>query len=59
MGTSYYGGRNTIPAWSVLLFTAFGYFFAVIIGFLKAVTGFDTSINGIIQIVAAFIHPGK
>ncbi|WWD01467.1 OPT family small oligopeptide transporter [Kwoniella sp. B9012] len=59
MGTAYYGGHNTIPAWSVLIFTLFGYFFAIILGFLKAVTGFDTSINGIVQLIAAFLHPGK
>nr|XP_019012500.1 OPT family small oligopeptide transporter [Kwoniella pini CBS 10737]OCF51281.1 OPT family small oligopeptide transporter [Kwoniella pini CBS 10737] len=59
MGTAYFGGRTTIPAWSILLFSFIGYFFAIILGFLKAVTGFDTSINGIIQIIAAFIHPGK
>ncbi|ORY26993.1 OPT oligopeptide transporter protein-domain-containing protein [Naematelia encephala] len=59
MGTAYYGGTNTIPAWSVLLFSVIGYFFAVVIGFLQATTGFQTSVNGIIQIIAAFIHPGK
>lgn len=59
MGTAYYGGQNTIPAWSVLLFTVIGFFFAVILGFLQAVTGFFTSIIGIIQLIAAYIHPGK
>ena len=59
IGTSYFGGKTTIPWWSIILFTAFGYFFAVILGFLQAITGFQTSINGIIQIIAAFVHPGR
>lgn len=59
MGTAYYNGYNTIPAWSVIIFTLIGFFFAIILGFLQAVTGFSTSIVGIIQLIAAYIHPGK
>ncbi len=59
MGTAYYGGTNTIPAWSVLLFTFIAFFFAIVLAFLQAVTGFNTSTKGIVQLIAAYIHPGR
>ncbi len=59
MGTAYYGGQNTIPAWSVLIFTVIAFFFAVVLAFLQAVTGFNTSTKGIVQLVASYIHPGR
>jgi hypothetical protein len=48
-----------MPWWSIILFTVISVFLAIAIGFINATTGFTLSIKYIIQVVAAFIHPGQ
>ncbi|KAF8524054.1 OPT oligopeptide transporter [Hysterangium stoloniferum] len=52
-------GEPLMPWWSVLLFTALSAFLAVFLGFITATTGFNIAVKGAVQILAAFIHPGK
>ncbi|KIJ69505.1 hypothetical protein HYDPIDRAFT_24340 [Hydnomerulius pinastri MD-312] len=48
---------HTLPWWSVIVFTIIAFIFAVILGFICAVTGFQIQTDGIIQVIAAFVHP--
>lgn len=48
-----------MPWWSIILFTVISIFLAVAIGFVYATTGFQLAIKYIMQVVAAFIHPGQ
>ncbi|KAI0700193.1 OPT oligopeptide transporter [Cytidiella melzeri] len=59
IGCSYAAPEPLMPWWSVLLFTAISAVIAVCLGFIAATTGFQISIRYAIQILAAFIHPGK
>ncbi|KAH9478604.1 Oligopeptide transporter 1 [Psilocybe cubensis] len=61
IGCSYAGPHGTvlIPAWSIILFTILSWFVAIVLGFITATTGFSISIKYAIQIIAAFLHPGK
>ncbi|KAI0341506.1 OPT oligopeptide transporter [Trametopsis cervina] len=59
IGCSYAAPEPLMPWWSVLLFTAISAVIAVCLGFIAATTGFQISIKYAIQILAAFIHPGK
>ncbi|KAI0700199.1 OPT oligopeptide transporter [Cytidiella melzeri] len=59
IGCSYATPNPLMPWWSVLLFTAISAVIAVCMGFIAATTGFQISIKYAIQIIAAFIHPGK
>ncbi|KZT10438.1 OPT oligopeptide transporter [Laetiporus sulphureus 93-53] len=59
IGCSYTTGEALLPWWSILLFTVISFFLAVALGFIMATTGFSISVKYAIQILAAFIHPGK
>ncbi|KAH8083293.1 OPT oligopeptide transporter [Cristinia sonorae] len=59
IGCSYTTGEALLPWWSVVLFTAISCLIAVCLGFITATTGFNISIKYAIQVMAAFIHPGK
>ncbi|KAI0088413.1 OPT oligopeptide transporter [Irpex rosettiformis] len=59
IGCSYAAPQPLMPWWSILLFTAISAVIAVCLGFIAATTGFQISIKYTIQILAAFIHPGK
>ncbi|KAF8491247.1 OPT oligopeptide transporter [Gautieria morchelliformis] len=61
IGCMYGSGTSSplMPWWSVLLFTALSAFFAVFLGFITATTGFNISVKGAVQILAAFVHPGQ
>ncbi|EIN12728.1 OPT oligopeptide transporter [Punctularia strigosozonata HHB-11173 SS5] len=59
IGCSYSTKEPLMPWWSIILFTAISVVLAVAIGFINATTGFTLSIKYIIQVVAAFIHPGQ
>ncbi|KDR80229.1 hypothetical protein GALMADRAFT_1186070 [Galerina marginata CBS 339.88] len=61
IGCSYAGPHGTvlIPAWSIIFFTVLSCFIAVVLGFITATTGFSISVRYAIQIIAAFLHPGK
>ncbi|KAK0227893.1 OPT oligopeptide transporter protein-domain-containing protein [Armillaria fumosa] len=61
IGTSYAGpgGYVLIPAWSVIFFTVFSFFMATLLGFITATTGFNISLKYVVDIIAAFIHPGE
>ncbi|KAF9232970.1 OPT oligopeptide transporter protein-domain-containing protein [Melanogaster broomeanus] len=48
---------NTLPWWSVILFTVIAFILAVVLGFISAVTGFQLPTGGLVQVLAAFIHP--
>ncbi|TCD68164.1 hypothetical protein EIP91_011442 [Steccherinum ochraceum] len=59
IGCSYTTGEALLPWWSVILFTAISAFVAICLGFITATTGFQISIKYAIQVLAAFVHPGK
>nr|AGA20382.1 oligopeptide transporter 11 [Phanerodontia chrysosporium] len=59
IGCSYTTSTPLMPWWSVILFTAISAVIAVCLGFIAATTGFQISIKYAIQVLAAFIHPGK
>ncbi|KAF9567140.1 OPT oligopeptide transporter [Agrocybe pediades] len=61
IGCSYAGPHGTvlIPAWSVIFFTVLSCFIAIVLGFITATTGINISVKYAIQIIAAFLHPGK
>ncbi|THH26497.1 hypothetical protein EUX98_g7691 [Antrodiella citrinella] len=59
IGCSYTTGTALLPWWSIILFTVISFFIAVCLGFITATTGFQISIKYAIQVMAAFIHPGK
>ncbi|KAF8893178.1 OPT oligopeptide transporter protein-domain-containing protein [Gymnopilus junonius] len=61
IGCSYAGPHGTvlIPAWSIIFFTILSALIAVVLGFSKASFRFSISIKYAIQIIAAFLHPGK
>ncbi|KAF4602800.1 hypothetical protein EYR40_006017 [Pleurotus pulmonarius] len=46
-------------SWSILIFTVFSILMAIILGFITATTGFSISVKYVVQIMAAFIHPGQ
>ncbi|KAH7915991.1 OPT oligopeptide transporter protein-domain-containing protein [Hygrophoropsis aurantiaca] len=52
-----YVGTNTLPWWSVIVFTIIAFILAVILGFVNAVTGFSIPTDGIVQVIAAYVHP--
>ncbi|EIM86534.1 OPT oligopeptide transporter [Stereum hirsutum FP-91666 SS1] len=56
-----YGVKGTVllPAWSIIVFSIISAVLAVVLGFINATTGFTISVRGAIQIIAAFVHPGK
>ncbi|KAJ7581065.1 OPT oligopeptide transporter [Mycena floridula] len=56
---SYGGGTVLLPAWSIIVFTIFSFFMAMVLGFISATTGFTISIKYAVQILSAFIHPGQ
>ncbi|KAI9058031.1 OPT oligopeptide transporter [Trametes sanguinea] len=59
IGCSYNNGDWLLPAWSVILFTAISCVIAVCIGFIAATTGFQIEIKYAMNILSAFVHPGK
>ncbi|KAF4574269.1 hypothetical protein EYR36_005602 [Pleurotus pulmonarius] len=59
IGCSYASGTVLMPAWSILIFTVFSILMAIILGFITATTGFSISVKYVVQIMAAFIHPGQ
>ncbi|KAI0674129.1 OPT oligopeptide transporter [Trametes maxima] len=59
IGCSYDHGQWLLPAWSIIMFTAISCAIAICIGFIYATTGFKIEIKHAINILAAFIHPGK
>ncbi|PCH45026.1 OPT oligopeptide transporter [Wolfiporia cocos MD-104 SS10] len=59
IGCSYTTGEALLPWWSIILFTVISFFLAICLGFIMATTGFSLSIKYAIQILAAFVHPGK
>ncbi|KAF9047508.1 OPT oligopeptide transporter protein-domain-containing protein [Panaeolus papilionaceus] len=61
IGCSYAGPHGTvlIPAWSIIFFTVLSTVIAIVLGFITATTGFSISIKYAVQIIAAFLHPGK
>lgn len=59
IGCSYATPEPLMPWWSVILFTAISALIAICLGFITATTGFQISIKYAIQVLAAFIHPGK
>ncbi|OSD07818.1 OPT oligopeptide transporter [Trametes coccinea BRFM310] len=59
IGCSYNHGDWLLPAWSVILFTAISCVIAVCIGFIAATTGFQIEIKYAMNILSAFVHPGK
>ncbi|KAG9219680.1 hypothetical protein CCMSSC00406_0005998 [Pleurotus cornucopiae] len=59
IGCSYASGTVLMPAWSILIFTVFSILMAIILGFISATTGFSISVKYVVQIMAAFIHPGQ
>ncbi|CDO73896.1 hypothetical protein BN946_scf185016.g53 [Trametes cinnabarina] len=59
IGCSYNHGDWLLPAWSIILFTTISCFIAVCIGFIAATTGFQIQIKYAMNILAAFVHPGK
>ncbi|KAL4253651.1 oligopeptide OPT transporter family protein [Abortiporus biennis] len=59
IGCSYTTGEALLPWWSIIFFTFLSCIIAVCLGFITATTGFQISIKYAIQILAAFIHPGK
>ncbi|OJT14828.1 Oligopeptide transporter 1 [Trametes pubescens] len=59
IGCSYNHGEWLLPAWSVLLFTVISCCIAICIGFIAATTGFQIQIKFAMNILAAFVHPGK
>ncbi|KAH9855640.1 OPT oligopeptide transporter [Lenzites betulinus] len=59
IGCSYNHGEWLLPAWSVILFTFVSCVIAICIGFIAATTGFQIQIKFAMNILAAFVHPGK
>ncbi|KAI0070550.1 OPT oligopeptide transporter [Panus rudis PR-1116 ss-1] len=59
IGCSYTTPEPLLPWWSIILFTVISFIVAVCLGFITATTGFNISIKYAIQVMAAFIHPGK
>ncbi|KAI0819456.1 OPT oligopeptide transporter [Trametes gibbosa] len=59
IGCSYNRGSWLLPAWSVILFTFISCVIAICIGFIAATTGFQIQIKFAMNILAAFVHPGK
>ncbi|KAK7683103.1 hypothetical protein QCA50_013776 [Cerrena zonata] len=59
IGCSYSTGDPLLPWWSIILFTSLSCVIALCLGFITATTGFNIQIKYAIQILAAFIHPGK
>ncbi|KAH7889787.1 OPT oligopeptide transporter protein-domain-containing protein [Phlebopus sp. FC_14] len=47
---------NTLPWWSVIVFTIIAFILAVVLGFINAVTGFQLPTGGLVQVIAAFVH---
>ncbi|KZT55680.1 OPT superfamily oligopeptide transporter [Calocera cornea HHB12733] len=56
IGTAY-GGVNTLPWWSLIVFTIIAFILAVILGIVAAITGFSIPTSGFVQVMAAYIHP--
>ncbi|EIW85265.1 OPT oligopeptide transporter, partial [Coniophora puteana RWD-64-598 SS2] len=52
-----YSDVHTLPWWSVIVFTIIAFILAVILGFIDAVTGFLLPTDGIVQVIAAYVHP--
>lgn len=52
-----YVGINTLPWWSIIVFTVIAFILAVILGFIYAVTGFMIPTGGFVQVIAAYVHP--
>ncbi|EGN93492.1 hypothetical protein SERLA73DRAFT_64004, partial [Serpula lacrymans var. lacrymans S7.3] len=52
-----YVGLNTLPWWSVIVFTIIAFILAVVLGFIYAVTGFQIPTSGLVQVIAAYVHP--
>ncbi|KAF4600327.1 hypothetical protein EYR38_004952 [Pleurotus pulmonarius] len=64
IGCSYASGTVLMPAWSILIFTVFSILMAIILGFIHGWCayfrlGFSISVKYVVQIMAAFIHPGQ
>ncbi|EGO23267.1 hypothetical protein SERLADRAFT_450912 [Serpula lacrymans var. lacrymans S7.9] len=52
-----YVGLETLPWWSVILFTVLAFIISIILGFIFAVTGFQIPTFGVVQVIAAYVHP--
>ncbi|KAG2061444.1 OPT superfamily oligopeptide transporter [Suillus hirtellus] len=52
-----YVGINTLPWWSLIVFTILSFIIAVILGFIYSVTGFQIPTGGFVQVIAAYVHP--
>ncbi|KAI1798399.1 OPT oligopeptide transporter, partial [Ganoderma leucocontextum] len=59
IGCSYNKGDWLLPAWSIILFTIISGVIAICIGFIAATTGFSIQIKYAMNILSAFVHPGK
>ncbi|EPQ52747.1 OPT oligopeptide transporter [Gloeophyllum trabeum ATCC 11539] len=54
-----YTHTNYLPGWSMLVFVIISFVITTFLGFVTAVTGFSQPTQGLVQLIAAYVHPGK